>query len=347
MIYDGRGRNYIFGKTFMDSHEVAKWLEIDEFVAGIDDLRNSSQDINDATVLCLMNRIIEKHSDDSDETFPLDWAFESVDKFRKKIPKAYFDKDWLKETYPDAWDSIVSVVNNGAIIIPFQMHKYVCFLKYFTERAEMYDLAITADSFNTEQKSAVIIIRLSHLFLGKIDDVSSLMKHMSRCSGIELNCVDGKAEIKMTIPNVLMSAEEFDKVQSKRAWTLQWNQNYISANQKSPFTDINQNEITNAAKESDQNLQKKLEKVIIKEDEIQHYLQEVLPLTGQEISYWRKSKMFENGVRDALTEFGQINGRQVLDIMSKIIRLYIGTEKVDAAKKGVLVSIANKLRSGI
>lgn len=74
MIYDGRGRNYIFGKTFMDSHEVAKWLEIDEFVAGIDDLRNSSQDINDATVLCLMNRIIEKHSDDSDETFPLDWA---------------------------------------------------------------------------------------------------------------------------------------------------------------------------------------------------------------------------------------------------------------------------------
>ncbi len=237
MIFDGKGRSYIFGKTFMENQELVKWLEIEEFVSGIDELRSTNKDINDGTILHLLNGIVERHYDDSNSSFPLEWAVASLAKYRKRIQKAYFDKKWLKENYPDIWNSIQRAYQEeNLLVIPFQMHKYVMFLKYFYERKDKYNLLIDGHFFGEDVKAAQLIIKLKHLLLGQIDDVSSLMKHLSRCSEVEITSVAEYTEIRLSIPNVFVSEDEFrENNKKKRAWTLQWNQKYIVNDEESPF----------------------------------------------------------------------------------------------------------------
>ena len=342
MIYDGRGRGYIFGKTFMDSSDINKWLDIDEFANGIDELRGNNEDINDATVLRLINQIIEKHSSDADDSFPMEWAIASANKFRKKIPKAYFDKNWLKEKFPDAWNSVQAIVEDGAVIIPFQMHKYVCFLKFFSDRADKYGLEIRADGFDKEKHSAQITVLLTRLFLDQIDGVTSLMKHMARCSVLEINALDGKAEIRMTVPNVLMSREEFDKAKANRAWTLQWNQRFISQDMDAPLESVDWED--DEAEEDSPETEKVLAGVVNVDDEVQQFLVGLLPLREQEISYWRKASLFDSAVRKSVLQNEELTRRQVLELMTKVIRLYAGTGTVDKADKDVLIEIRNRLK---
>lgn len=235
MFQDGKGRSYVFAKTFMDNHVLAKWLELDEFASGLDNLRAENQDINDVTILRLTDQIIDRHIDDEDNDFPLEWALKANSKFRKKIPNAYFDKEWLKSTYPDAWESLQTALDDGCIIIPFQMHKYICFVKYFSERAEEYNLCVNADGFNREKQTAQITVRLKHLFLDQLDQVSKLMKHMSNCCELEITSKEGETEIRIMVPNVFMPREEFESKNKRRAWTLEWNRKYISLDQASPL----------------------------------------------------------------------------------------------------------------
>ena len=84
MIYDAKGRNYIFGKTFMSSGEIVKWLEIDDFLSGIDELRNSNQDkkTEEWKVTCPCK------ADQGNE-----WCvFKSEEKFRHVVEEGFPDR---------------------------------------------------------------------------------------------------------------------------------------------------------------------------------------------------------------------------------------------------------------
>lgn len=237
MIFDGKGRNYIFGKTFMENQELVKWLEIEEFLSGIDELRSLNKDINDATILHLMNGIVEHHSEDTDGVFPLEWAVASLENYRKRIQKAYFDKKWLKDNHPEIWQSIQHAYEEeNLLVVPFQMHKYVMFLKYFSERKDKYNLSIEGRCFGEDKRAAQLIIALKHLYLGQIDDISSLMKHLSRCNEVEIISTNEGTEIRLSVPDVFVPEDEFrEKNKKKRAWTLQWNQKYIVNDEESPL----------------------------------------------------------------------------------------------------------------
>lgn len=231
------GREFAFGKTFMDGSELIQWMKIDEFVAELDLLKEKNETINDASILRIIDELISRHAEDTDGSFPLEWAISSANSFRRKIPKAYFDKKWLKEAFPEVWTDLQSLrKNDDMVIIPFQMHKFVQFLKAFKEKVDSYNLTFSSIRFDKNKNCATVTVAFNQFRLDKRDPLISIWKALKVCNEVAISTVDNHTELELSVPDVFIPRDEYEgEKNKKKAWTLQWNQHYISKDEESPF----------------------------------------------------------------------------------------------------------------
>ena len=211
---------FLYGKTILENSDLDRWLAVSEFSDSILKAVDSGDNINDVTILLLCEKILSENLN-SDAICGVSRSILSdiTAKLRSSIEDFKFKPNWLREEFPSVWKSVKSMSSDdGFVIIPIQMGRFIQVLKYMSSvgNVSVMDIDPSGIGYAT--------VSFSNLMLNGSFKTNELFGRLRFCDSITVipngNCV----EVSITVSNLVMEYSEFySRRRPKRAWILQWN----------------------------------------------------------------------------------------------------------------------------